>query len=113
MNFSPNITCPYCGEKYPVDISGFGRSGYNARFKTCRKCDQDFTVELWVQTCKEEETVSDGAMSDIKSRIRSTRKYLKQELAEKVQLLNLLRAIAQQDSASVLALMDAKPIGSC
>ena len=113
MSFSPNITCPYCGEKYPVNISGFGRSGYNARFKTCRACDKDFTVELWVQACKQDQTVSDGHMDGVKSQIRSTRKYLKKDLAEKVQVLNLLRAIAQQDSATVLALMDAKPIGSC
>ncbi|KKN29290.1 hypothetical protein LCGC14_0845460 [marine sediment metagenome] len=107
MDFSPNITCPNCGHKQPVNISGFGRTGYNARFKTCSKCEEDFNVEIWVAVCKPDESVSDGRRCDIDHRLKAARARLKQHYDDKEALAKTIGLFIEKDKEQILQLAKA------
>ena len=91
-NFNPAVKCPHCGKVNRPSISGWGREGLNNRQHTCKHCDEDYTVVVYVETSKDLK-ISDGHISAIKSKI----KYQKVRIREMEQdLLNTNVEIAKE-----------------
>ena len=85
MNFQPTVKCPFCGKPNRPTISGWGREGLNMREKTCKHCQQTYSVVLYVTTDKDLDIV-DGTITGIQSRIDHLKKRtreLKQGLLDK------------------------------
>ena len=76
-NFNPTIRCPHCGGVNRPSISGWGREGLNNRQHTCKYCEKDYVVIIYVETSKELE-IADGHISSIKDKI----KYQKARIRE-------------------------------
>lgn len=95
--FFPNIICPHCKKRFPTPVDGFARTGYNARFKTCKFCGKDFIVEVYVGTTKDENTVSDGKLSSVKSSIKYWRQHRKKTIEERVKILEMVRMITKAE----------------
>lgn len=107
--FSPNIRCPYCGKVAPSEISGFGREGYNARSKGCKFCFKQYTVELVVSVAKPEETVPDGRLAEIKSRIKWIRSERRKTTEQRLNDLQTMSAFYRQEQLEIMMLaMDAE-----
>ncbi|KKK48760.1 hypothetical protein LCGC14_3141890 [marine sediment metagenome] len=68
-NFNPTVRCPYCRGVNRPSISGWGRVGLNNRSHTCKHCEKDYVVVIYVETSKELEIV-DGHISNIKGKIK-------------------------------------------
>ena len=73
-NFVPSVRCPHCNKATHAEISGWGRTGLNVRYHTCRHCGEDFNLVVHVSVSKKDEDVSDGALREVKDSIRYQRK---------------------------------------
>ena len=76
-NFNPTIKCPHCGGVNRPSISGWGRAGLNNRQHTCKHCNEDYTVVVYVEASKNLE-ISDGHISAIKSKIKYQKARIKE-----------------------------------
>ncbi len=76
-NFNPTVRCPRCGGVNRPSISGWGREGLNNRLHTCKHCNKDYTVVVYVETSKDLE-ISDGHISDIKSKTKYQKARIKE-----------------------------------
>lgn len=77
INFMPEIKCPHCGNSQHASLSGWGRSGLNVRFKYCRKCEKEFSVVIYVETCTPEELPNDGSIRSLKDSIKYQKEHRK------------------------------------
>lgn len=102
--FSPNIRCPYCGKSSPVEISGFGRLGYNSREKDCKFCNESFVVEAFVTVAKKGKTVSDIFYSGPLETIRRIRKERKKIFEELLKMEAMVREIHREEQKELYEL---------
>lgn len=104
MGFSPNVQCPYCHKSSPVEISGFGREGYNSRSKDCRFCEKRFIVEAFVTVAKENETVADIFYSGPICTIKAIRKARKKTFEERLEMEAMIREIYRREQRELYEL---------
>ena len=76
-NFNPTIRCPHCGGVNRPSISGWGREGLNNRRHTCKHCEKDYTVVVYVETSKDLD-ITDGHISTIKDQIKYQKSRIKE-----------------------------------
>ena len=76
-SFNPVIRCPYCNGVNRPSVTGWGRTGLNNRYHSCKHCNTTYTVVIYCGTSSETE-ISDGEIGNIKSKIN----YLKQKIRE-------------------------------
>ena len=100
--FFPNIICPVCKKKFPTPIDGFGRTGYNARFKNCKFCGDQIIVEVYINTVKDEDTISDGRLSSIESSIKYWRQHRKKKIDERIKILENVKLLAKMEDEEFL-----------
>jgi len=87
-NFVPSVRCPHCNKATHAEISGWGRTGLNVRYHTCKYCNEDFNLVVHASVSKKDEDVSDGQLSSIKSSIKwekERRKKLHERLLKELQ----------------------------
>jgi hypothetical protein len=82
-NYLVNVSCPHCGVKLVVAISGFGGE-LATREKVCKKCGDVFIVHLVTQTSKElyPDVIRDGQITSVRDRIKYLQSERKRALAE-------------------------------
>lgn len=80
QNYMINVACPHCQRKAVVAISGFGGE-LAVRVKHCRGCDQPYSVQLLATTSAETD-LTDGSITELRSRIAWLRKERQQTYAE-------------------------------
>ncbi len=50
VGFQPHLYCPHCGKHQMAEVTGYARYGLNVRGKFCKSCEQEFVVNIFVQT---------------------------------------------------------------
>lgn len=80
LNYLPNISCPHCGHKTVVSISGFGGE-LSIRAKECRKCNKEFYVHILAETSTQEE-ISDSLILSYRERIKCLKEQRKITISE-------------------------------
>jgi len=76
-NFNPTIKCPHCGQVNRPSISGWGREGLNNRQHTCKHCNKDYTVVVYVETSTDYK-ISDMHIRGLKSRIEARKEQIRE-----------------------------------
>jgi len=109
-NFSPNVTCPHCGKVRIVNISGFARKGLSTRTKTCAFCHKDFTVNIYVETSKDQD--DEALLSSINSKIEGSKRAIKASIVDRLTVLSILEMV-RDDRDNVIKRLFDNPIGSC
>jgi len=75
-NFNPTVKCPHCNGINRPCISGWGRTGLNNRVQTCKHCEQEYIVVVYVETATDYK-ISDMHIRGLKSRIEARKEQIK------------------------------------
>ena len=75
-SFNPTIRCPHCGGVNKPSITGWGREGLNNRRHVCKRCKQEYTVVVFVETSTDYK-ISDMHLSALKSSIEVKKEAIK------------------------------------
>ena len=108
-NFLPNIKCPYCGKFTVAAISGFGGI-LNTRKKECRFCHKTFYVDIFVETSVDKDSVEDGRIRDLQSRIRYLKKQRKKNYAELLVTYTIAKKINEEALRTALQMHKKKKL---